>query len=181
MLPVATIVGTQSRSMETRFASRDNLSITPRARIRRKITSFHWCSFNGRASVGSIALSVDVGISGCTSLVMMTAQQTQAAITTTRLTKTVVKRVRNLDGAWSTQRPKDEAKAIMARLVVIPLKHVVRKKCKKRPAVKTYIHEAALRPWGKAAAVKSTEANSYDLAFHVDRKWQRNKLYVTQS
>ena len=97
--PAATIVGTQSRSMETRLASRDNRSKIPSARIRRKRASFHWCSFNGRASVGSVVGSVDVGTSSCTSLLMMTAQQTQAAMTTTRLTETVVKRVRSRDGA----------------------------------------------------------------------------------
>ena len=97
--PAATIVGTQSRSMETRLASRDNRSKIPSARIRRKRASFHWCSFNGRASVGSVVGSVDAGTSSCTSLVMMMAQQTQAAMTKTRLTEIVVKRVRSRDGA----------------------------------------------------------------------------------
>ena len=39
-VPAVTIVGTQSRSMETRLASRDNLSKIPNARIRRNIASF---------------------------------------------------------------------------------------------------------------------------------------------
>ncbi len=121
VVPAAAMVGTQSRSMETRLANRDNLSNIPSAKIRRKIASFHWCSFNGRASVGSLAPSVDVGTSSCTSWVMMKAQQTQAAITTTRLTETVVKSVRSRDGAWSTHRPRDEAKTMIARLVVMPL------------------------------------------------------------
>ena len=61
----------------------------------------------------------------------------------------------------------------------------------------TYIQEAALKPSGNAAAVKRTynyqnrcplqrltlltEANSYDLAFQVDRRWQRNKLSLVRS
>lgn len=69
----------------------------------------------------------------------------------------------------------------MARLVVIPLGAMVTRMLRKRLTDKTHIHEAALKPSGKAAAVKSTEANSYDLAFHVDRKWQRYKLYMVQS
>lgn len=60
-------------------------------------------------------------------------------------------------------------------------KFIINRRYKNVLVVKTYIHEAALNPSGKAAAVKSTEANSYDLAFHVDRKWQRNKLYLVQS
>ncbi len=99
VVPAAAMVGTQSRSMETRLASRDNLSNIPSARIRRKIASFNWCSFNDRASLGFVAPSVDVGTSSCTLWVTMKAQQTQAAITTTRLTKTVVKSVRSRDGA----------------------------------------------------------------------------------
>lgn len=39
--PAVTIVGTQSRSMEIRLASRDNLSEIPSANIRRKVASFH--------------------------------------------------------------------------------------------------------------------------------------------
>ena len=56
-----------------------------------------------------------------------------------------------------------------------------KKRHQNRVTVKTYIHEAALRPSGNAAAVKRTEANSYDLAFHVDKKWQRYRLYNVQS
>ena len=40
-VPAVTIVGTQSRSMETRLASRDSLSTIPKARSRRNIASFH--------------------------------------------------------------------------------------------------------------------------------------------
>lgn len=130
--PAATIVGTQSRSIETRFASRDNRSKIPNARIKRKTASLHWCSFSGRASVGSMAPSVASGASFRTSFVIMAAQQTQAAMTTTRLTETVVKRVRSREGARSTQRPREEAKTMMPRLVVIPLRLVVTKTPPKR-------------------------------------------------
>ena len=94
----ATIVGTQSRSMETRLATLDNLSRIPNARMRRKVASFHWCNFSGRASLDSMGPLVG-GTSSCTSFVMMKAQQTQAAMTTTRLIATVVKRVFSRDGA----------------------------------------------------------------------------------
>ena len=40
-VPAVTIVGTQSRSMETRLVIRDNLSKIPNARISRKTASFH--------------------------------------------------------------------------------------------------------------------------------------------
>ena len=123
----ATIVGTQSRSTEMRFASRDSLSKMPRIKIRIKRASFHRCSFNGRALGESTADLVDVGTSSLSSFLIMIAQQTQAAITTTRLTDTVVRSVRRRDGARSTQRPKDEAKSMMATLVVIPLTAKVRR------------------------------------------------------
>ena len=62
----------------------------------------------------------------------------------------------------------------------------------------TYIHEVAVRPSGNATAVKSTydyqnksprfavlniltDANSYDLAFQVERKWHTKRLYVIHS
>ena len=99
VVPAATIVGSQSRSMEMRLVSRDNLSKIPKARIKRKMASFPRCSFNGRPSVGSIVGSVDMGTPSRTSLAMMMTQQTQAAITTIRLTETVVKSVRSRDGA----------------------------------------------------------------------------------
>ena len=71
---------------------------------------------------------------------------------------------------------------MIARFVVIPLRFLVRRTDKKsRLGVKTHIHEAALRPSGNAAAVNRTAANSYDLAFQVERKWHRNRLYVVQS
>lgn len=115
----------------------------------------------------------------------MTIQQKHASMTTMRFTVTVVRRVLRRDGALSIQRPREEAKRMSARLVVIPLRYRLEVWLLSMIEL-TYIQEAALKPSGNAAAVKRTynyqnrcrlhrmgsltEANSYDLAFHVERR-----------
>jgi hypothetical protein len=39
--------------------------------------------------------------------------------------------------------------------------------------------DEAVRSFGKAAAVKTTVANSYILAFHVESRWHKYKVYAT--
>ena len=114
-------VGNQSRSIETRFANRESLSIIPRAKIARKTTSLNWVTARGRASSFGAFGSFDRGADVRALFPMIKAQQRQAATTTIRLTEIVVRRVRRREGAWSTQRPRLEAKRMIAMWVVIPL------------------------------------------------------------
>jgi len=43
----------------------------------------------------------------------------------------------------------------------------------------TYNIDEAIKSFGKAFAVNITAANSYILAFHVDSKWHKYKVYAT--
>ena len=115
-------VGTQSRSMEMRFATRDSLSTTPRANIMRKTASLNSPTANGLGGCSGFLDSEGTSSPSWPSLVMMTAQQEQARITTRRLIATVVRRVWRREGPWSTHRPSEEAKTMRAKLVVMPLK-----------------------------------------------------------
>ena len=91
--------GTQSRSIEMRLARRESLSMTPRAKIIRKIVSLNPPTDSGRGRSTEALGSGGEAVSLRPSCVMTITQQKQASMTTMRFTVMVVRSVLRRDGA----------------------------------------------------------------------------------